>query len=152
MIGLIIVLMRKTTSYLISGWSRCVEPLLIHSLAAPGGRLALKPLPVRNATLVTRAPDLSSTHIGALKSHFSAFFFFFYQQRVFSPPLKFDSPARPVLQKTRCGEVLSLQAAFWKDHALRFVRTPFHLTARPKTFKSALLVPCTQFVDSRLPL
>lgn len=96
---------------LISGWSRCVEPLLIHSLAAPGGRLALKPLPVRNATLVTRAPDLSSTHIGALKSHFSAFFFF-YQQRVFSPPLKFDSPARAVLQKTRCGEVLSLQAAF----------------------------------------
>lgn len=85
---------------------------LIHSLTAPGGLLALRHLP-RPLSLhtrhFTRPPNRFSTHVVSPppkitqnSMHFSS-----SEDSLFSPPPKFLSPARPVLQHTRCWGSLS---------------------------------------------
>lgn len=105
----------RTTSYLMCGWDTKQSTLcLIHSLSASGG-LALRhlsrPLSLHSRHF-QRPQNLFSTHAGAPNVQFKAFFS--NEESFFSPPPKFLSPARPVLQHTRCWEVcVSLQAARW---------------------------------------
>lgn len=121
------------------------NPGLIHSLTAPGGLLALQdlscPLSVHSCHF-TRTPNHFSARVGVPDSQFNAFFF--SSEDTFLSASKVSlSPARPVLQLTRCWEVcVSLQAACW----ILFVCTAgffFHLlfytkskhTAVPSLFK-----------------
>lgn len=93
--------------------TRCSRtlPPLIHSLTAPGGLDLSRPLSLHSCHF-TRPPKLFSAHVGAPPYNSQNSMHFSPAKIVFSPPPKFLSPARPVLQRTRCWEVcVSLQAA-----------------------------------------